>query len=287
MDKSVSIRMFSVEQREGHGVLFSAALRAIFARELVAREREVEPEIVIRLERLSDDAPVVRGEIMRLQSANLPPKALSGEPAVRLGVGSIGHSAVFAYDREIGALALQVARSGITPARIALYVEALHGSPYDVWPILNADSWTKIRHGRIRAARIRLATPSDLRAADDDARSIKQGLRRLKEATDTHYLDVSFTMGRGDPDLDRARTMRLFRWFHAEREAGRGDVKRLAASVSDGEKTEILNLIGAQMGATARLELPDDDPTASYELRSQFALDSLHAHRDELVEQLG
>jgi hypothetical protein len=74
MDKTVNVRMFEVEAREG-AMPFSQALGQIATRPLAAREREIEPDIVIRLERLAQHRGVLLGEMVRRQTANLPWRA--------------------------------------------------------------------------------------------------------------------------------------------------------------------------------------------------------------------
>lgn len=287
MDRTISIRMYRVERRENRGPSFSEALDAIIGRRLGNREYEVEPDVIVRLERLQENRRIIRGEFVRLQSENLPAKALRAHPAERLGVDSIGHSTVFAYDRNLSVLSMQFARNGISATRIGLYASYFSHTDFDLWPIPNEHVWGKLRGGHIRAMRVRLASPDNLESADQETRTIKQGLQRLKDATETKNLEVSFSMSRGDPDLNRARTLRFFRWFSTEREANRGDVSRLTARVSDGEETEILNLIGAQMGAKRKLDLPKDDPSASYEMRVSYAQEILQENRRRLEADFG
>jgi hypothetical protein len=288
MDRSVSIKLYRVDQKENRGPKFSVTLRDIYNHVLGRREHQVEPDITIRLEKLTEENGLFTGEIVRLQSANLPPKALPAHPVERLGVRSIGHSSVFVYDPQLSVLSIQCARNGISSSRISMYADHFAGGEfYEIWPILNSDTWNKLRRGSIRAMRVRLASPENLEAADDEARTVRQGLRSLKRATETHNLDVNFTMSRGDPDLDRARTVRLFRWFESERQAGRGNVTKLQAKVSDGDETELLNLLGAQMGANTRLDLPDDDPNISYRMRADYTRDVFRANRPALEEQFG
>jgi hypothetical protein len=289
VDKTVNVRMFEVEAREG-AMPFSQALGQIAARPLAAREREIEPDIVIRLERLTDQRGVIVGEMVRRQTANLPPKALEGQPLERLGVSSIGHTTAFIYDIRLSILALQIARNGITSFRMGLYAETLlGGAGYSILPVPNVEVWNKLRHGAVRAVTVRVAAPNDLEAADAEARSVRGGMMELKDALGSAHVEVTLSMGRRDANINRQRALSMFRWLHREREEERGGVSRLAADVipADGEEVETLNLIHGQMGDNQRLNLPDDDPDGSFRMRSDYIQDILRAHRAELERRYG
>ena len=74
MDKVVNIRMFRVDQDENTNMGFSTALRHIEQMSLADREHELEPELVVRMERLENKDSILCGEVIRLQSGNLPPE---------------------------------------------------------------------------------------------------------------------------------------------------------------------------------------------------------------------
>jgi len=118
MDRIVNVRMFSVEAKEDGGMAFSQALRHIAdLQPLARREHETEPDVIIRLEDLNPTGRIWFGEMVRVQEVNLPPKALRGQRRERLGIRSIGHTSVFAFDTRLSVLALQLSRNGITAAR--------------------------------------------------------------------------------------------------------------------------------------------------------------------------
>jgi hypothetical protein len=192
----------------------------------------VEEEIVVRLERLQAQGNMTRGEIIRRQTSNLPPKALAGQPIESLGVESIGHSTAFLYDSRLSILGFEQARNGITATRFGLYLEHFIGQGgYDVLPIPTQEMWNTLTTGRLRGVRVRVAAPQSLQAADATTEGIKAGLTALKQAVGTHYVEAHLGMTRGDEDISRRRGVSLFRYFRRERDEGRGGITHVYADI--------------------------------------------------------
>jgi hypothetical protein len=197
----------------------SAVLRQIAGLGLLEREAEIEDGITVRLESADFPTNKARGEIIRRQMSNLPPKALSGQRLERLGVEAIGHSTAFLYCRRLSILAFEQARNGITSTRFGLYIAHFAGGVgYDILPAPTQEMWETLRAGRLRAIRVRCAAPQSLEAADAEAEAVKSGLVSLQGVLDTHYIDATLGMKRGDPDIQRNTALRWFNWFRRERE---------------------------------------------------------------------
>jgi hypothetical protein len=284
LDRNVNVRFFHVEQAAG-AATFSAALRQISQLALLDREAEVEDEIVVRLERADFQGNFARGELIRRQTSNLPPKALSGQPIERLGIQSIGHSSAFLYDSELSVLGLEQARNGITSTRLGLYVARfMNGPKYDILPVPTQEMWDTLRSGRLRAMYVRSAAPQSLQAADADTEGVRTGLVALKNATGTYFVEVKLGMIRGEPDINPDRSLGWFNWFRRERENDRGGITKVYVDIiPEGEtQAEHINLLAGQIGSRQRLTLPEDNPSASYQIREAFLTDVLNRHRDEL-----
>lgn len=291
MDRIVNVRMFSVEEKEDGGMPFSEALRHIGnLQPLARREHDAEPDIVIRLEDLDTTGRYWSGEMVRVQEANLPPKALRGQRRERLGVRSIGHTSAFAFDTRLSVLALQLSRNGITAMRMGTYAEALAGGDgYKVLPVPDRETWDVLRRGGVRAISFGLATPFELAAIDNETQGIRRGMVAMKELLQPTRLEVTMSMGRGEVDMNRGRTVTFFQWLLRERQAHRGGITRMKATVvpRDGEDAEVLNLIGGHMGDREWVDLPDDDPDTSYQRRNAYILRVLRENRATLEEMYG
>ncbi|MDE2167487.1 MAG: hypothetical protein KGJ66_14255 [Alphaproteobacteria bacterium] len=290
MDRVVNVRMFSVEAKENGGMAFSEALRHIAAQPFGRREHEPEPDVIIRLEDLDTIGRVWTGEMVRVQEANLPPKALRGQRRERLGVRSIGHSSAFVFDTHLSILALQLSRNRITASRMALYAEALAGGDgYNALPVPDRETWNVLRRGGVRALAFSLATPSELAAIDDETRSVRRGMMAMKESMQPTRLELVMTMGRGEVDMNRGKAVSLLQWLLRERQAHRGGVTRMMARVipRDGEDAEALNLISGHMGDREWVDLPEDDPDTSYQRRREYILRVLRENRAALEGMFG
>jgi hypothetical protein len=291
MDRIVNVRMFSVEAKEDGGMPFSQALRHIAdLQPLARREHETEPDVVIRLEELDHTGRVWSGEVVRVQEANLPPKALRGQRREPLGIRSIGHTSVFAFDTRLSVLALQLSRNGITATRMGLYAEALAGGDgYNILPVPDKETWSILRRGGVRSVGFSLATPAELAAIDDETRGVRRGMIAMKESMQPTRLELTMTMGRGEVDMDRPKVVSLLQWLFRERQAHRGGITRMRAKVipRDGEDAAALDLLNGHMGNKEWVDLPEDDPDASYQKRKNYILRVLRENRTALEDMYG
>lgn len=290
MDRTVRINFYQITRKPREETPFGDALSAVLRRDLLAREYEVEPEIMFRMERARRYQGLILGEMVRRQTENLPPQAPAGQHLQPLNVDSIGHTAVFAYDPGLGVLALQMARNGVTAIRLAMYVAGLLDlNGYYTLPIPSQEAWQRLRTGRIRGFRIQVATPDNLEVVDNAQTTIRQGLVNMKRATETTYVEATFGMLRGDPDIPVRRTLPFLQWILREKEADRGGVRKLSARVIDPENggAEWLNLLGYHMGNVTTLDLPSDNTDRNYQLRESYIRRVFDANRGHLDEMYG
>lgn len=290
MDKAINVRLFSVETKEAGGLSFSTALQNIGTLGLELRERQIEEDIIVRLERLERVTRVLAGEFVRLQTTNLPPKVARGQPLESLGVRAIGHSAAFAYDMDLSVMALQMSRNGITPSRIGLYSQELASGPgFDILPVPNGEVLAAVRRGGVRGLMFRVAMPNELRAIDNETQSVRRGMIEMKRSLQPARIEIGMTMKRGDVDMDRRRTLAFIGWLQRERQERRGEVSKIAARIApdEGEAAETLNLLGGQLGDRRTIDLPEDDPQTSYRLRSAYVLQVLRDSRRTLEGMYG
>jgi hypothetical protein len=169
-----------------------------------------------------------------------------------------------------------------------MYIEKLiNQAGYDILTIPTQEMWDTLRTGRLRSMRVRCAAPQSLVATDDETAGVKAGLVALHRATQTHYVEARMGMIRVDADINRGRGLRWFNWFRREREAGHGEISKVYADIiPEGEtQSEPINLLAGQIGSRQRLEPPEDDPKASYQMREAFLSRVLREHRAELEKR--
>ena len=290
MERTVNVRFYSVENLEGDAVKFSDCLNNVAAMNLPDREYEVEPETVVRLESLKTiNGHFLSGHLVRLQSHNLPPKALPGQPIEKLGVASIGHTASFLYDSKRSVLAMQMPRNGLNPYRLNLYhQELLSVMGHDILPLLTSDAWSKLASNRIRKLFIRVATPEKLSAVTPDQVAMRDSLNAMKKVAETNYVEAIFGMGRSPEDIGKDKAKSLLRWIIGEKDADNGGVRRVAAEIiNDDEDHEILKMINGHMGDKSKLDLPDDDPAKAHDKIEDYIVNLFQKFGAEIDAQIG
>ncbi len=285
MDRTINVRFFSIENFEGDQTSFADCLRQAARPNLSDREVEIEEGIVIRLERLRAIAPsMLAGQFVRIQSENLPPRAIRGRHLETLGVPSIGHTAAFRYDVARSTIALQLGHNGITAARLSMYMQSLLTvEGFRILPVITDDAWEKLGSGRVRKIMLRIARPQELHAAVPEHRSVRSGFQAMKEAAQTTYVEVSLGMGHADTDISTNRVRRMFEWLIHERSEERAGISKLAAVIRDDatDETEVLTFLDAHMGERTKLTLPDD-PDRAYRIIDQYITAVLAKRRREI-----
>ncbi|WP_152415167.1 DUF6731 family protein [Caenispirillum salinarum] len=289
MDTTVNIRFFEVQRQADFPEHFSECLSEAADLDLAEREVEIQENVVLRLERLEEKSRgrILAGELVRLQSQNLPARAMPGQPLQRLGVPSIGHSTAFRYDRSNNILALQMGRNGITPARVAMYVQEVAGvDGFYILPVISQEWWEKLATERVRALAFRVARPDRLDSVSQETQTIIEGLEAMKQAGQSAFIDMSFTMGRSPEDISSGFARRLVRWLLRQHEEGEAGVKRLTATLRNDEtrQTETFPLLRAQVGDRRKLDLPDDDPAEAYNIKDRFIRELWQAKRRAIEE---
>jgi hypothetical protein len=288
MDRHVNVRFFSVENADGAEASFGDCLLGIARRSIANRESEVSDGIIIRLERLRETSNILAGQFVRIQSENLPPRAVPGQPIASLGVPSIGHTSAFRYDRQRSVLALQLGQNGITAPRLSLYLQDLVDvAGFNILPILTQDAWQKLTDGRVRKMIIRIARPERLQATVQDHRSVKAGFETMQRVAHTEYVEMILGMGHSEHDIPKGRARAIFEWLLRERQDNQADIRKVAAEIRDDARgeNEMLTFLDAHMGERTTLGLPRDNPERAYVLTDQFIQRAFQSRRAELNAQ--
>lgn len=277
MDRVVTVKFYSVERKNaGHPTLndLLAHLEQLPLPDLECGVGGLD----LRLERCRRARHGLwAGEIIRLQTENKPGMGGPGEGAVPLelpeGYGLI-HSAAFVYHSELSIIGIQSARNGITPSKIATYLDevAPDRAVYVFLPILRSDALRRIRNLDVRKIHIKVAQPRSLEPIDDDTRAVADNFRAFEDATGGPVIEMSIGAARGAGPLKR-KVIRLMSWFKAQYDEGHGDVKslRIEGETRDGEETDdLVNLLKEHLQVTNELELPDDDLELNFRRRIAF-----------------
>jgi hypothetical protein len=232
---------------------------------------------------------VILGRFCRTQINNLPPRVSESRTLEPLGVREIGQTTIWQYDGELSVMAIEVSRNGVSLSRLIAYVRAIcHCPGYGHLPVLDDTALAAAEAGRIRELSFRVATPNDLSAVAADERTMKQGMTDLMGTEIATQVEIRYSVKARDPDIRLGRFQRAVSWLRGERDADRGGISKLQARIVDEEgNSRALNLLSAHLGSMSDLDLPDDDPDASAQIRKVNIAQAFNTHRPSLIRQFG
>lgn len=291
MDRTVNVQFFRVRRKDREGLQFSDCLRQLGGLALGDREHIVDENITVRLDQFEEQAGYIHGLFLRTQIDNLPPKVQLGLPAEPLGLPqgyALSHSVVFQYHPGLSVLALEHNRRSVSLSKIDAYLsEAFNAPGFYFDPILNLDAWRQLNATTPRKVTIRVAEPDQLEAVENDQLTTKESLRRFKQLSGGAHVEVSFSMGHHRGSL-RSRQMRaISNWMLRESDEYRGGVSKIRIEGQDEEGEGIaLDLLHAQLGEKALLNLPDD-PVQSFEIRNRHVSAVVRRNWPTVRQQFG
>ena len=167
LDSRITAKFFRINSENGAAPAFEAAMKNIInaAQTPKGREKELGPEVVIRLERLTEEQNYICGEVVRKQVANIPQEANDdGLTPLALSDGAgLGHSIAFRYNSALRVIAIQFDRRAVSVARFLRYVGLWNeGAYYKAYPLVRGDAWERYNKGTLRKFEFQIAAPSAL-----------------------------------------------------------------------------------------------------------------------------
>jgi hypothetical protein len=110
MDSRVIVRFYSVAPLDSAHPSFEASLRKLIGLG-ENPSRDLGDDVVIQASHLKDDGHRISGDLVRIQSTNLPSQSLPGKEPTKLNLfrgASLGHHTAFMYDVSARILAYQI-----------------------------------------------------------------------------------------------------------------------------------------------------------------------------------
>ena len=270
MDSRITIKFFRISNENGIGPAFEDVLLNIIQAAPTPKERkkEINPEVVIRLERLNDDKVYLSGEVVRKQIANIPQEANDdGLTPLKLTDGAgLGHSIAFCYHKGLRVVAIQFDRRAVSVARFLKYITICNdGAYYKAYPLVRDDAWERYNKGTLRKFEFKIASPSALDEIEGSVGSVAESSRRLTEVFEAPVIRFEVSMGRRKGSLARQAVEHVIKFFTS----GDGrlqDVQTMKA-VTKGDDGEIanVNFIEDDLILSEAFNLPQTDPDKHYE----------------------
>jgi hypothetical protein len=232
MDNRITARFFRVISTHDAAPKFEDALEAAIqsGNTPKARERDVGPNAIVRLERLSMDGSFLDGEIVRRQMINFPPEA-NDAGLVRLPLsegGGIGHCVAFRYNIGLKVIAIQFDNRAV--GRLLEYLKTGDATAdYHAAPLVRKDAWDRYNRGAPRRFRLKIANPQLLHEVEGEVYDIKESSSRLSEMFRGPVITLEVSMGQAKKgSLAREKVSKLIRYFTSD--AGTdADVQELRA----------------------------------------------------------
>lgn len=284
MDRSVTVRYFKIEEI-GRTPPFDQAVDAAFnlGASPYQRQRVLGPGIQIRLENRERRRGLLFGEVVRVQTENIPPEAQQAG-LVPLAIGGLGHSVAFGYDQQSSIMAIQFDPRGVSIGRLLDYLSNVVGAgKYSYSPIINEDAWERYNRGAPRTLTLSVAAPRQLRNLEGNAGGVLSASRRLAEITNAPIVTIEVSMGHARGSLLKGAVDQVVRAFTSE--GAEGGVRGLSVKTKEeGQPTEEIDFLKDLARDQDILDLPVDNPVDHLRMRYAFIERSFRARLDGLRE---
>lgn len=197
MDSRVTVRYFKLTNVARQPVRFETAIFEALGLGASPsdRQRQLALGVTLRLEGAYRRNGLVVGEVVRVQTENIPPEA---QPAglVPLGIGGLGHSIGFAYDRVSGVIAIQFDPRGVSLGRFLDYLRNVqHRADYSYSAVVSNDAWERYNRGQPRTLTVTIAAPENLDNVPGPANSVIQASKRLADISEAPVITIDVSMG--------------------------------------------------------------------------------------------
>ncbi len=287
MDRSVTVRYFTIEPVVG-AAGFVDAIEA--AHNLGAtphlREKTVRTVSRVRLETRSRVRGLLFGEVVRVQTENIPPEAQQAG-LVPLTIGGLGHSVAFCYDEESSVIAIQFDPRGVSLGLLLDYLSIVNdGRGFVYNPVINDDAWDRYNRGNPKTLTLSIASPQQLDGLAGASGSVLEASKRLAEITHAPIVTITVTMGHARGGLFKRSVDQIVRAFSSEEQ---GDAVRglSVKSKVDGMPSDEIDFLKDLARDRDILELPSDDHDQHLRERWNFIERSFVARLPALREMYG
>ena len=277
MDKNITVRFFDVLKKNNETPDFRGALRRIHKLGGPAtREGEVGPDHTIRLERLDSDRNYVAGEFTRVQTTNYPSEVHPDRVAPLRVAVPLGHGIAFRFRRSDSLLAIQYEPRTLAPSRILSYIAVrCPDADFLLQSRMRTDAWERLDRYPLRKLTIRVGSPASL--IEDPQRSVSGAFRQLGFQYEAPSITLELSMDRKKGQLGPAVKDMAKAIFQMGQD-DQVELKRLDGLISTEEGSDKFDLLDEVLSTTERVNLPDNDPERSFEVRQDWLAKKMRDH---------
>lgn len=271
MDQGISIRYYRVERAEKHNPKFATCLDSIYKLGSPSVRMKDVNGVKVRLEAFNSPSPnLFEGEFVRLQERGYPSEVHDNNVLALQTKRPLGHHLAFVYDDAKSILAAQYDSKALSLSRVNGY---LSNFPPHVWylftPLVRKDTWNRFISTPPKKLKFAVASPADLSQIGGSHKAVYQNIAEMANSYSPHLMEISMSMGQSKGALKKAHEFAK----DLLRRGDDGDIDLRKLKGKGAEQEEEIDLLGDVLTERITLDLPRNDPIASYEIR----LKALHA----------
>jgi hypothetical protein len=273
MDKTVSFRFFKISRHNANDPKFIDVLRGIEKiMKKADREREIAPDFVVRLEELeADGANAVIGELIRVQSTNLPSEVHANGRSALTTKNPLGHGVTFRFNDQNSVLCIQHEPRIVSAGKVVDYLqEAWDGAQFKIKPMLRPKAWEKFNGADVKRFSVKIAQPENMDAVGAAHAAASDGIKAMADAYDSPVIRLELSMGHNKGFLGKKiKGLAKAIVDAAAKPNGPGLQSMKAVTYIDDTRDEF-DLIEDRMKVRDRLELDDRDPDKNYKIKKLY-----------------
>jgi hypothetical protein len=277
MDRDVTVRFYELRWPDDGPADISDALRALHQRPHRERELSVNDEIILRLDDFGEGDGLIWGDIVRVQSDNLPSHVRdnSSDP---LPVDRIGHHAAFIFEPETRYLALQFDVK-IAVNRFCTYVSDIAGVGVAHMPVFRPNTIQRFENETPTSFTVGVSGIRSFAGIGPDKEDMEDQLEEWAEFFGGMNIEITVSTRADRGGLDKDRVIQKLRRFLGLREQIEA-VRTLKANTI--ESDQAFNFIKDLLKEHRTLELRPNDPDYNREKRLEFVRECYDQHRPYL-----
>lgn len=284
MERTVTFRFYKIgRHKESDPSLLSVLDEIAKLKPRKKREQLIDTDFVVRLEEYEKSGPnAVVGEIIRVQTTNMPSEVEDDGRVPLTTENPLGHGIVFRFDHAKSVLGIQHDPRIVSAGRFLDYVQTCWPEAnYTILPMLKPAAWERFNKGEITKLVFRLANPENLGSIGDAHASAAAGIRAMGEAYDAPSVKVELSMGSGRRHGHLAEAVKgLAKGIVNSAKEGAFGVEALQAVAYVDDARDEIDLIEERLKVRENLPLDDKDPEKNYKIKKAFLT-------RKMVEEIG
>lgn len=278
MERSLTFRFYTIKRKNGVPALIPTLQEISKIKKKGDREKELRPDHVIRLEEFETDGPnCVVGEVVRVQSTNMPSEVDANGRKPLSTKNPLGHGVIFRFNESKSVLCVQHEPRIASAGRILDYItECWPAAIYEIAPMLKKKAWERFDSGDVRKLSIRVANPEQLELAAKAHQAAADSFRAMGEAYSAPSIKIELSMGGRRAGKLKQSVKGLAKALIDKVNGDGASVESMSAVAYVDDSREEIDLIEERLKVKDTLPLDDRDPVANYKIKKQFIRKIMH-----------